>query len=86
MSKSDSKKSSRTFKYSCDKGRKFERGYQRRRSSDLRRKKLSADENVPMLTFGQETNFAEFQEALSKAYLEKYSDIGRLIIRTGGSK
>ena len=79
MTKSESKKSSRTSKSRGDKSGKSERGQQRRRSFVPRKKKLSADENVPMLTFGQATNFAEFQEALSTACLEKYGDLGRLI-------
>lgn len=38
------------------------------------KKKLDANENVPMLTFGPRSNFVVFQDSISTACLEKYGD------------
>ena len=40
---------------------------------------LDSNEDVPMLTFGSNTNFAVFKEKLGIACLEKYGNLGRII-------
>jgi hypothetical protein len=36
-------------------------------------------EEVPILTFGPNNNFAKFKEALSSKALREYGDLGRLV-------
>ena len=40
-----------------------------------KKKNLDSNEDVPMLTFGSNTNFAVFKEKLGIAYLEKYGNL-----------
>jgi hypothetical protein len=36
-------------------------------------------DGVPVLRYGPDNNFAKFKEKLSRAAIEKYGDLGRLV-------
>jgi hypothetical protein len=46
---------------------------------------LNSDEDVPMvmLTYGPGNNFATFKDRISTVCLEKFGDLGRLILLEG---
>ena len=63
-------------------GRGFGRGgCVRRRFDSTRqpRKDLDSNKNVPMLTFGTNTNYATFKERLTISCVEKYGDLARFL-------
>ena len=62
-------------------GRGFSRGGRGRRRFDnaKQKKDLDSNKNVPMLTFGTNTNYATFKERLTISCVEKYGDLARLL-------
>ena len=42
------------------------------------KEKLDSDEEVPMLTYGSNTNFATFREKLAIVCIERYGNLGKL--------